>query len=350
MGIGVSGGESGARYGPSIMPGGDKQDYNRVAPMLEAIAAKVETAPCVAWLGPGSAGHYVKMVHNGIEYALMQLIAETYHVLKEAGGLSNRELHNLFARWNQGVLKSFLVGISAEIFAHTDELTGNDLIDMIRASARQKGTGMWTSQDAFGLHVPIPSIDMAVTQRDMSAMVEERIIAQGLYSGTNTPQLLDKQTFIVQVEQALQFSTRVTYAQGTSLLHHASAAYGYGLDLAKVSTLWRGGCIIRAELLEDIRKAYEHKPALPNLLLDKVYADALRALLPAIRNMVKCAVDAGIPVPATMASLSYYESYRREWLPANLIQAQRDYFGAHTYERTDREGVFHTHWETRNSR
>ncbi len=344
MGIGVSGGESGARYGPSIMPGGTREVYGRVAPMLEAVAAKVNGEPCVSWLGSRSAGHYVKMVHNGIEYGLMQLISESYHLLKETGGLDNDELHTLFTRWNAGALQSFLIGITADIFAQQDELTGNRLLDMIRASARQKGTGMWTSQDAFSLHVPIPTIDMAVAQRDLSAMAEDRSAAGKLYPENRYTGAVDKPLFVSQVEQALHFSMLVTYAQGMSLLGHASSAYKYELDLARVAGLWRGGCIIRAALLEDIRVAFTRNPALSSLLLDESFATTLTGLLNGMRQTVTTAVAAGIPVPAMMACLAYYESFCREWLPANLIQAQRDYFGAHTYERTDREGVFHTHW------
>lgn len=344
MGVGVSGGESGARFGPSIMPGGAREAYERLAPMLMAVSAKVNGEACVGWLGPRSAGHYVKMVHNGIEYALMQLISETYHLLKEAGGLSNDELHALFAQWNQGPLQSFLIEITATIFAQADELTDNRLLDMIRASAKQKGTGMWTSQDALDLHVPVPAIDMAVAQRDLSALADERAAAQHLNKATvqGTPsngQLLPK-----QMEQAMQFATILTYAQGLSLLHQASAAYGYELNLAEVARVWRGGCIIRAALLEDIRAAFQQQPDLPNLLLHPGFAQHLSSLQESARAVVKIAIDSGIPVPALMACLSYYDSYRREWLPANLIQAQRDYFGAHTYERIDRPGVFHTHW------
>lgn len=345
MGTGVSGGESGARFGPSIMPGGNREVYDRVAPMLESVAAKVNGEPCVAWLGPRSAGHYVKMVHNGIEYALMQLISEAYHLLKEVGGMGNGALHHLFSRWNQGALQSFLIGITTDIFAKKDDLTGGDLLDMIRASARQKGTGMWTSQDAFNLHVPIPSIDMAVAQRDLSAMAEERSAARKVHGKAGLKDAPpDQAEFAGQVEQALLFSTIVAYAQGMSLLHHASNTYKYELDLAKVAGLWRGGCIIRAVLLEDIRAEYARDPSLASLLLSPQFAQKLSDVQSGMRQTIKTAIDAGVPVPAMMACLSYFESYRREWLPANLIQAQRDYFGAHTYERTDREGVFHTHW------
>jgi 6-phosphogluconate dehydrogenase len=284
------------------------------------------------------------MVHNGIEYALMQLIAETYHLLKEAGGLSNDELHALFAQWNQGPLQSFLIEITATIFAQADELTDNRLLDMIRASAKQKGTGMWTSQDALDLHVPVPAIDLAVAQRDLSALADERAAAQKLNKATVHNAPADKQLLTKQMEQAMQFATIITYTQGLSLLHQASAAYRYELNLAEVARVWRGGCIIRAALLEDIRAAFEQQPGLPNLLLHQGFAQHLTALQESARAVVKNAIDSGIPVPALMACLSYYDSYRWEWLPANLIQAQRDYFGAHTYERIDRPGVFHTHW------
>ena len=343
MGIGVSGGASGARYGPSIMPGGAREDYLRLAPVLEAIAAKVGGIPCVGWLGPRSAGHYVKMVHNGIEYGLMQLIAETYHLLREAGGLNNDDLHETFAGWNQGRLRSFLIGITADVFLQPDELSDNRLIDMIRGSARQKGTGMWTSQNAFDMHVPIPVIDMAVTQRDMSAREKERSAASSLYrASANEPG--DRKSLTLIAEEALYFATIIAYAQGMSLLHSASESYGYELNFSEVAGLWRGGCIIRAALLEDIRTAYAQNPSLPNLLLDGTFAEKLEAAQESTRHIVKLAVDNGIPIPAMMACLSYFDSYRRDWLPDNLIQAQRDYFGAHTYERIDREGTFHTKW------
>lgn len=344
MGIGVSGGESGARFGPSIMPGGNKDAYQRLAPMLEAIAAKAHGEPCVAWMGPRSAGHYVKMVHNGIEYALMQLIAETYHLLKETTGLENDALHDLFGKWNEGPLQSFLIEITAKIFAQPDALTDNHLIDMIRASAKQKGTGMWTSQNALDLHVPVPAIDLAVAQRDLSGMAEERAAAMRLLEAKSvyTPELF---VDAKDMENALLFAVMITYTQGLSLLRHASQAYDYGLDLAQVARIWRGGCIIRAALLEDIRAAFAAQPGLPNLLLHPGFAGKVSALQSSVRIVLQTAVSRGIPTPVFMACLSYFDAYRREWLPANLIQAQRDFFGAHTYERTDRPGVFHTQWE-----
>lgn len=344
MGVGVSGGESGARRGPSIMPGGSPDAYQRIAPMLEAVTAKVNGEPCVAYLGAGSAGHYVKMVHNGIEYGIMQLIAETYHLLKEVGKLNNSELHDVFSTWNKGALQSFLIEITAEIFAQKDELTGNHLVDMILDSAHQKGTGMWTSQDAMSLHVPITTIDAAVSMRDLSANKAARQAAAKLLHGKTIINKIDKQNLIQQAEQALHFAMIVTYAQGMALLHKASQEYHYGLNLAEVAKIWRGGCIIRAALLEDIRAVFAKEPDLPNLLISNVFASKVNNLQESVRNIIKTGISAGIPLPATSAALNYFDACRRGWLPANLIQAQRDYFGAHTYQRTDREGTFHTQW------
>lgn len=344
MGVGVSGGESGARRGPSIMPGGAKDAYQRIAPMLEAVTAKVNGEPCVAYLGTGSAGHYVKMVHNGIEYGLMQLIAETYHLLKEVGGLNNSELHDVFSAWNEGVLQSFLIEITAEIFAKKDDISGNHLVDMILDSAHQKGTGMWTSQDAMSLHVPITAIDAAVSMRDLSANKMARQAAEKILHGKTTINKIDKKTLIHQAEQAFHFAMIVAYAQGMALLNKASQEYHYGLNLAEVAKIWRGGCIIRAALLEDIRKAFAQEPDLSNLLINNIFAQKVNDLQESVRNIIKTGISAGIPLPATSAALNYFDAFRRGWLPANLIQAQRDYFGAHTYQRTDREGTFHTNW------
>lgn len=344
MGIGVSGGESGARRGPSIMPGGNKAVYTRIAPMLEAVSAKVDGEPCVAYLGSGSAGQYVKMVHNGIEYALMQLIAETYHLLKEVSGLNNQELHEVFTKWNAGFLQSFLIEITAEIFAKKDDLTGKDLVDLVLDSAHQKGTGMWTSQDAMSLHVPITTIDAAVSMRDLSANKAARQAAEQQLKGITTNISIDKNELIQQAEASFHFAMIVTYAQGMSQLQKASQEYNYGLDLVEVAKIWRGGCIIRAALLEDIRVAFAENAALPNLLVSPVFAKQVNELQTGIRSVLSTAIASGIPMPATSAALSYFDAYRRGWLPANLIQAQRDYFGAHTYQRTDQEGTFHTDW------
>jgi len=345
MGVGVSGGEQGARFGPSIMPGGNKSAYDRVAPMLEAVSAKVNgNEPCVTYLGAGSSGHYVKMVHNGIEYGLMQLISETYQILKEAGGLSNDELYEVYKSWNEGRLQSFLISITADIFNQKDELTSNRLIDMILDSAGQKGTGAWTSEDAMALQVPIPVIDAAVTARNLSGLKDVRVLAQQKLKGPEGPTKTGKKELISLLEQAMYFSTIVTYAQGMALLQRASKEYNYGLNLAAVAKIWRGGCIIRASLLEQISNAYTQQTDIANLILSDVVAAELAGSQSGIRKLIGIAAEAGIPVPGIMASLAYYDTYRHGWLPANLLQAQRDYFGAHTYKRNDREGVFHSHW------
>jgi 6-phosphogluconate dehydrogenase len=346
FGMGVSGGEAGARLGPSMMPGGPRESYERVRPILEAIAAKVNGEPCVAWVGNGSAGHYVKMVHNGIEYGIMQLIAETYDILRRGVGLSNDELHTTFAAWNRGELNSFLIEITAQIFKKRDDRGGDArLVDRIKDVARQKGTGKWTSQDALDLQVPVPTIDLAVTARDLSGMADERkAVAQALgtpiavYAG-------DRQVFVAQVGQALQAATILTYAQGLDLLRIASKSYTYGLNLADVARIWRGGCIIRSTFLEDIRSAYTTRPDLPSLLVDSRVAGKVKSTQGALRSVIRTAVEMGVPVPCLMGSLSYLDSLRCGSLPTNLIQAQRDFFGAHTYERIDAEGTFHSHWD-----
>lgn len=345
MGVGVSGGEAGARFGPSIMPGGSQDAYERIGAMLEAISAKVNNEPCVTYLGPGASGHYVKMVHNGIEYSIMQLIAEAYHILKETGGMTNEELHATFARWNEGKLRSFLVEITADIFARRDDLTQNMLVDMILDSAQQKGTGKWTSQDAMDLVVPIPAIDTALSARYLSADKRQRTEGEKVLKGPQSTPPIDKNELAAIVEDTLYFCMIVSYAQGLTLLSEASRQYGYELRLEEVAKIWRGGCIIRSGLLEDIRAAYAQVPALASILLDEKIAHALYTHQKGMRRTVSIAAEAGVPIPDMMSCLAYYDSYRRAWMPSNLIQAQRDYFGAHTYLRTDREGVFHTYWE-----
>jgi len=344
MGVGISGGELGARYGPSIMPGGPKNVYERVAKMLEAVSAKVKEEPCVTWLGPGSAGHYVKMVHNGIEYGLMQLISESYHLLKVAGGMTNEELHAIFSKWNEGMLQSYLIEITADIFMQKDDLTPTLLIDRILDSAKQNGTGAWTSEDAMHLQVPVPVIDVAVSMRDLSAYKKEREAAQQKMEGPEMKFNGDKNELVMQMEQALYFSMITAYAQGMALLQVASKEYTYGLNLEKIAAIWRGGCIIRASLLEDIRTVFSQQPGLSNLLLSNMFSKKLMQSQKGIRKVIQTAVETGIPLPAMMSALAYFDSYNSAWLPANLIQAQRDDFGAHTYERNDREGIFHTHW------
>lgn len=345
MGIGISGGELGARHGPSIMPGGPKEVYERVSEVLRAISAKVNNEPCVAWLGPGSAGHYVKMVHNGIEYGLMQLIAEVYHVLKECAGMSNDELHAVFTKWNQGKLQSYLIEITADIFSQKDELTDSRIIDKILDSAKQKGTGAWTSEDAMHLQVPIPVIDIAVSMRDLSAYKKDREAAQQHLKGPETKYTGDKNELIIWMEQALYFSFITVYAQGMALLQVASKKYQYNLELENIAAIWRGGCIIRASILEDIRSAFTEQPVLSNLMLSAGFSKKLMQTQNSVRKVIQTGVESGIPIPAMMSALAYFDSYRSGWLPANLIQAQRDNFGAHTYERNDREGIFHTHWK-----
>jgi 6-phosphogluconate dehydrogenase len=345
MGLGISGGEAGARYGPSLMPGGSREMYNRVGPILEAAAARVQGEPCVTYLGPRSAGHYVKMVHNGIEYGLMELIVETYDLFKRGLGLTSAELAPIYDRWNREELNSFLVEITAKIFTRQDDRTGKPLIDMILDKAKQKGTGMWTSWDAMDLQVATPSIDAAVVMRDMSGYKEERQAASQVLAGPSHTFKGDRQRLIGQVKNALYASMIATYAQGLALLQKASITYDYDLDLEAVARIWRGGCIIRAALLEDIRAAYKTKAGLPNLLLDPRLGKEFLSRQADLREVVQMAVSLGLPAPGLMAALSYFDAYRSAVLPANLIQAQRDFFGAHTYERLDAPGTFHTEWE-----
>ncbi|GGK72735.1 NADP-dependent phosphogluconate dehydrogenase [Rufibacter glacialis] len=346
FGMGISGGEKGARFGPSMMPGGDRQAYERLRPVFEAVAAKVDGEPCVTYLGNGSAGNYVKMVHNGIEYGIMQLLAETYDLLKRGLGYSDEALQQLFQSWNTTEVQSFLVEITGQILAKKDDLTGQRLVSMISDWARQKGTGKWTSQNAMDLQVPLPCVDMAVTMRDMSAYKQERILAAqqlaGVFAPTNAAE--NDPLFEKQLLNAFYFAMLVTYAQGLVQLRVASHTYQYDLQLAEVAKIWRGGCIIRAACLEDIRQAFATSPDLPNLLLDAAIGQDLVRRQQDLRAVVKTAIDKGIPVPGMMASLAYFDAYRSETLPTNLIQAQRDYFGAHTYERIDQPGVFHTQW------
>lgn len=313
--------------------------------MLEAVSAKVNKEPCVTWLGAGSAGHYVKMVHNGIEYGLMQLISEVYHLLKECAGMNNDELHTVFSKWNEGELQSYLIEITADIFTQKDELTDSMVIDKILDSAKQNGTGAWTSEDAMNLQVPIPVIDIAVSMRDLSAYKEEREAAQQKLEGPETKSTVDKNELVKWMEQALYFSIITVYAQGMALLQVASKKYKYDLKLENIAAIWRGGCIIRASLLEDIRSAFSKQPDLSNLMLSEAFSKKLMQSQAGIRKVIQTGAGSGVPIPAMMGALAYFDSYRSGWLPANLIQAQRDDFGAHKYERNDREGIFHTHWK-----
>jgi 6-phosphogluconate dehydrogenase len=343
LGVGISGGESGARNGPSLMPGGPAAAYERVRPIFEASAARADGEPCVAYLGPGSAGHYVKMVHNGIEYGLLQLIAETYDLMKRGLGLTDDELSSVYRNWNQTELNSYLLEITADIFRTVDEKTGRRLIDEILDEAKQKGTGKWASEDAMELQIPIPTIDSAVAMRNLSMYKEERT---ALHASLDLPVQKfcgDREAFIGKMRSALTAAMIITFAQGMAQLGAASAAYGYGLRLETVARIWSGGCI-RAELLRRIRAALDVPSALANLLMDPGLGGEVRKRRDDLQRVACEAAGLGIPAPALMASLGYLDGFRSEWLPANLIQAQRDYFGAHTYERVDEKGVFHTHW------
>ncbi len=346
MGVGISGGEHGARTGPSIMPGGDPEAYKNVEPILTAVSAKVKGSACVAHMGRNAAGHYVKMVHNGIEYAIMQLISEVYDLLKNGLGLSNDELYKTFKTWNEGELQSFLIEITRDIFLQKDDKTNNRLVDMILDKAGAKGTGKWTSQDAMDLGIPITVIDTAVSLRSLSAYKDERTQAAALYKTSTHAIEAPKEVFIQQVGDALYFATIICYAQGLSLLHKASAELQMEIPMPEVVRIWRGGCIIRSSLLETFFQAYTSNPELTNLLLNADIAQLLQKKLHHMRTVVMHATQTGYPVAALMSALSYFEAYRTEKLPTNLIQAQRDYFGAHTYQRIDMPGTFHTEWES----
>lgn len=345
IGVGVSGGEEGARHGPSIMPGGPKEAYERVRSVLEAASAKVRKDPCVTWLGPGSAGHFVKMVHNGIEYGVMQLISETYDIMKRGLGLSDDELHEAYDSWNKGNLNGYLVEITSHIFTKADKTTGKRLVDEILDVAKQKGTGMWTSQSAMELHIPVPTIDTAVMMRNMSMLESERQSASSALGEPDRRLSADRKTFIKQLEDAMYAGVLICYAQGMSVLSAASESYNYKLDLEAVARIWRGGCIIRAALLEDIMNVYRSQPGLANLLLDKGMSNKVKVRENDLRDVVITATKSGLAVPGFMSAIGYLDSLRSAWVPANLVQAQRDYFGAHTYERIDAKGTFHTEWE-----
>ncbi len=343
IGAGVSGGAEGARKGPSIMPGGAAEVYPEIQPVFEAVAARYKGKPCVAYLGPGSAGNYVKMVHNGIEYGMMQLTGECYQLLAQVGGLKNEALSEVFGRWNQGRLESFLLEITSDIFRQKDTLDTGELIDKILDKARQKGTGKWTSQNGMDLGIPVPTIDIAVSMRAMSALKADRETADQLYE---KPQgsLVDEAELESVCEPALYFAFVMTYAQGLHQLSEASVEYGYDLNLATISEIWRAGCIIRARVLDDIASAFREEPGLRHLLLSEDFVRRVSQCAPAARIALQHAIRNGIPMPGLSASLSYFDAFTTARLPMNLIQAQRDYFGSHTYERTDREGSFHTEW------
>src|SRR2546422_782500 len=342
LGCGVSGGEEGALHGPSLMPGGTRQSYERVEEMLTGIAAKVEGVPCCTYIGPDGAGHFVKMVHNGIEYADIQLIAETYDLLRSALGLSPDALASVFRGWNEGRLQSYLIEITSHVLAKYEDGAGAALVDRIEDEAEQKGTGRWTSQSALELGVPLTGITEAVFARMLSSQKARRVKASGILAGPAVAK--GAGGLVDDVQEALYASKIVAYAQGFEHLGAGSKEFRWDLDLGALATIWRGGCIIRAKFLNSIKDAYEQDPHLPNLMLAPFFQDALARAQPAWRRVVKAAVDHGIPIPAFASSLAYYDGYRRARGPANLIQGLRDYFGAHTYHRVDREGAFHARW------
>ena len=345
VGCGVSGGEEGALLGPSIMPGGSAQAYQKLGPILESIAARVDGTPCCVHVGPDGAGHFVKMVHNGIEYADMQLIAEAYDVLRTGLRAEPPQLAEIFRSWNEGDLESFLIEITADVLAHVDSATGRPFVDVVRDEAEQKGTGRWTVQTALDLGVPITGIAEATFARSLSGHVEQRAAARSAFgSELATPDVGDREQFVDDVRRALYASKVVAYAQGFDLITAGSDAYGWGIDRGAMATIWRGGCIIRARFLNRIREAYDAEPKLASLLVAPYFADAVRAGVDSWRRVVAQAALAGIPTPAFSSSLAYYDALRRQPLPAALIQGLRDNFGAHTYRRVDRDGTFHVEW------
>lgn len=347
IGTGVSGGEEGALKGPSIMPGGQKEAYALVAPILEQISAKAEDgAPCVTYIGPNGAGHYVKMVHNGIEYGDMQLIAESYDLMKNILNLSVEEMADIFKEWNQGELDSYLIEITADILTRKDdEGTGKPVVDVILDAAGNKGTGKWTSQSALDLGVPLPLITESVFARYISAYKEERVQASKILSRTNDFEFTgDKKELVEKIREALYFSKIMSYAQGFAQLRVASKEFDWDLPFGEIAKIWRAGCIIRARFLQKITDAYDKNPEIENLLLDDYFIEITKKYQQSVRDVVALAVQAGVPVPTFSSAIAYFDSYRAERLPANIIQAQRDYFGAHTYERVDKEGIFHYSW------
>ncbi|RDC57717.1 NADP-dependent phosphogluconate dehydrogenase [Pedobacter chinensis] len=340
FGMGISGGEEGARFGPSMMPGGDKQAYNVVKEVFDAVAAKVSSDPCVTYIGPGASGHFVKMVHNGIEYAIMELIAEVYGVLKNGLGYSNDDIYKVFKKWNEGRLQSFLLEITAEIFVFKDTETQNDLLDQIKDEARSKGTGKWTSEVSMELQLPIPTINEAVSNRDLSKFKKLRVSLEEAF-GKKENQI---DVSIDDLENAFYFSMISAYAQGMHLLVQASKEYQYDLQLQEIAKIWRGGCIIRAKFLEDIYQAYDKNNSLEHLFGDAGIQQIIKTTLSGTRKTISACINAGIGIPAFASTLTYFDTITTARMPSNLIQAQRDFFGAHTFERIDKDGVFHADW------
>jgi 6-phosphogluconate dehydrogenase len=349
FGMGVSGGEEGARHGPSLMPGGSREAYEHVKPTLESIAAKSDSGPCVTYVGPDGAGHFVKMVHNGIEYGDMQLIAEAYDLLRKGLGLNATEISDIFSNWNRGLLESYLIDITSEVLRVTDPETGKPLVDLILDKAGQKGTGKWTAQIALDLPVPIPTIAAAIDARVLSSMKDERVIAAKQYGRTEPPRYSgDKKQFIEAVKNALYAAKVCSYAQGMSLIRGGSNEYKWSINLREMARIWKAGCIIRAKLLDSIMQAFDRRPDLPNLLLDAKFQSEVTAAESNWRQVIANAAALRIPIPAMSASLAYFDSYTSAQLPQNLTQAQRDFFGAHTYQRADRTDApfVHTDWQT----
>ena len=344
FGMGISGGEEGARKGPSMMPGGDPEAYKVVQSIFEAVAAKVNGEPCVTYIGPGASGHFVKMVHNGIEYGIMQLIAETYELMKKGLNLPDEKIHASFSEWSKGRLQSFLIDITRDILVFREKGSDHLLLNDIKDEARSKGTGKWTSQVAMDLQTPLSVIDMAVSMRDLSKYKALRVKAAAIYGNGGASPMNASTDMVQALEAALYFSSILAYAQGMHLLSQASNEYKYDLKLDRIALIWRGGCIIRSAFLEDIYQAYKADQNLPHLLLDKNIQKKISSLLPATRSVLSTAIQSGIALPAFTSALSYFDSFRSDRMPSNLIQAQRDYFGAHTYELMGKEGVFHTQW------
>jgi len=344
IGTGVSGGEEGALKGPSIMPGGSRQAYALVEPVFTKIAAQVDGQPCCAYIGDDGAGHFVKMVHNGIEYGDMQLICEAYYLMKNALDMTAEQMHETFADWNKGDLNSYLIEITADILSKKDSDTSEPLVEMILDKAGQKGTGAWTSQTALGLGTAAPTIAEAVFARCISAIKDERVAASKALAGPKAKYAGDKEQFIKAIHDALYASKICSYAQGFALMAAAAKEYNWELNFGEISMIWRGGCIIRAHFLHKIKEAFDRKAELANLLLDPYFKDIVQNAQPSWRKVVTTAAELGVPVPAFSSALNYYDSYRNPRLSANMIQAQRDYFGAHTYERIDKDGTFHTEW------
>ncbi len=346
FGMGISGGEEGARFGPSMMPGGDKAAYAVVKKMLEAVSAKVNGDPCVTYIGPGASGHFVKMTHNGIEYAIMQLLAETYEILKNGLDYDNDQIQAVFEKWNNGRLKSFLMEITKDVFLFKDVKTGNLLVDEIKDEAKSKGTGKWTSQVAMDVEMPIPIIDSAVSTRNLSKLKKLRVELDQAFGPSE--KMKASAGFIDDLEEAFYFAMASAYAQGMHLLWQASMQYEYNLNLSEIAKIWRGGCIIRAEFLEDIYQAYKKEPTLQHLFLNHNVQEKIKTSLKGTRNIVSSAINAGIAIPCFASALTYFDTLKTGRMPSNLTQAQRDFFGAHTFERIDSEGIFHADWNQKN--